>query len=457
MPWVGGDTGRMGADGDDSVLRETEQEALVNLRIVLELCAAGQIRCGERTGRPSSATIRVLGEHLRDGDFYPHVPIASYAWPLLLQAGGLAKLGGARLELTPKGRAALRGSAPEVVRGLWQRWLTHAPIDELSRIENIKGQRSTNTLSAVKPRRQLVAQALTRCCSVGEWVEIDTLFAKMQRGNMSPTIARNDRALWKLYLEDPQYGSLGYDGFHDWSLLEGRYTLAVIFEYAGTLGLVDLDYVDPAGARDDYRNNWGGDDLDALSRYDGLLAVRLNTLGAYAVGLTDTYVAPVGIAAGPSVLKVLPNLDIVATGDLSSTDRLLMSAYATQTADYTWTVSAKTLLTAVGVGRDLAEFVDFLAAHIDHDLPGTVTTLLQDVRRRAAQLTDLGYLRIIECQDPALAAIIAGDRWLRTICRRIGDRHLAVAAEHEAKFRATLISLGYVLTPGILKSTHSPL
>lgn len=79
----------------------------------------------------------------------------------------------------------------------------------------------------------------------------------MRRGNLSPTIARSDMALWKLCLEDPQYGSLGYDGYHDWTLLEGRYTLAVLFEYAGTLGLIDLDYVHPHGARDDFRDNWG--------------------------------------------------------------------------------------------------------------------------------------------------------------------------------------------------------
>ncbi|HEU5471893.1 MAG TPA: hypothetical protein VFV67_14675 [Actinophytocola sp.] len=62
---------------------------------------------------------------------------------------------------------------------------------------------------------------------------------------------------------DPQYGSLGYDGYHRWDILEGRYTLAVLFEYAVTLGLIDLDYVHPHGERDDFRDQWGGDDLDA--------------------------------------------------------------------------------------------------------------------------------------------------------------------------------------------------
>ena len=56
----------------------------------------------------------------------------------------------------------------------------------------------------------------------------------------------------------------------------------MLFEYAGTLGLIDLDYIHPGGARDDYRGNWGGDFLDALSRYDGLQSIRLNPLGAYA-------------------------------------------------------------------------------------------------------------------------------------------------------------------------------
>ena len=119
----------------------------------------------------------------------------------------------------------------------------------------------------------------------------------MRRGNLSPTVARSERGLWRLYLVDPQYGSLGYAGYADWPILEGRYTLAVLFEYAGTLGLVDLDYTDPVGARDDYHGNWGADDLDYLSRYDGLRAVRLNALGAYALGLTGNHQAPAANAA----------------------------------------------------------------------------------------------------------------------------------------------------------------
>lgn len=95
-------------DVDEHRVRLTAPEALVNLRTVLELCAAGDVKCSEKTCRPSAATIRTIDTYLTDGDFYAGEPIASFAWPLLIQAGGLARLEGTRLQPTPKGHAALR-------------------------------------------------------------------------------------------------------------------------------------------------------------------------------------------------------------------------------------------------------------------------------------------------------------------------------------------------------------
>ncbi|MCH5641233.1 MULTISPECIES: helicase-associated domain-containing protein [unclassified Gordonia (in: high G+C Gram-positive bacteria)] len=431
-------------DTDKSTeVRLTEQEALANLRTVLELCASGQLKCSAKTSRASAATVGLVASHLINGDFYPDDAIAAFAWPLLIQSGGLANLDGTRLALTPKGRAALGKPPADVIRDLWRRWLTHGVVDEFSRIDAIKGQRATNVLTAVKPRRATVAEGLA-ACPPGEWIEVDDLFSTMRRARLNPTIARSERALWKLYIIDAEYGSFGYDGYHDWSLLEGRYTLAVTFEYAGTLGLVDLDYRDPRGARDDYHDNWGSDFLDALSRYDGLRRIRLTPLGAYALGLTHTFV-PSDDVAETSSLTVLPNLDIVIPRGITTTEKLTLSAFAAQTADHVWTVSATTLTAALGAGRDLADFVAFLILRSDHELPSPLTTLINDVRRRGAQLTDLGHLRVIECADPAVAALIARDRRLRSLCRQLGDRFLTVAPENEPKFRTALLKLGYVL------------
>ena len=430
-------------DNETFQTRLTEHDVQLDLRTMLELCAAGKLRCSEKTSRPSAATMRIVTENLANGDFYDDDPIMAFAWPLILQAGGLAKLEGSKLQLTPKGRDALRKPPAEVLRLLWQRWLSHAVIDEFNRVEEIKGQRITNVLTAAKTRRQTVGLALATC-PPGEWIAVETLFATMQSHRMSPTVARTDRALWKLYLVDAEYGSLGYDGFHKWSILEGRYTMAVLFEYAATLGMFDVGYTEAAWARDDFRDNWGGDYIDALSRYDGLRVIRLTPLGSYILGLADEYL-PAAEPAASETLKVLPNLDIVATGVVPPADELLLSAYAEQTSDRVWAVSARSLLSAVDSGRSLTEFIAFLTQRSEHELPGTLTTLLDDVAGRIGQLTDLGHTRLIECGDPAVATLIARDRGLRGLCRLLGDRHLAVPIDQEVKFRKAVLKLGYVL------------
>jgi hypothetical protein len=37
-----------------------------------------------------------------------------------------------------------------------------------------------------------------------------------------------------------EYGSLGHDGFHSWDILQMRYLLCFLFEYAAALGIIDV-------------------------------------------------------------------------------------------------------------------------------------------------------------------------------------------------------------------------
>jgi len=427
-----------------ATLRLTEAQAQADLVAVLQLCGGGRLACSEKTRRPSAATVNAVAGVLSGGDFYPGEAIVAFAWPLLVQAAGLAELARGRLQLTARGRTALVKPPADTLKQVWRAWLGRAVLDEFSRVEHIKGQRATNVLTSAKTRRQNVSAALA-ACPPGAWIRVDDLFEQMRRDGLSPTVARSDRALWKLYISDAQYGSLGYAGFGDWSIVEGRYTLAVLFEYAATLGLIDVLYADPDGARGDFRDNWGTDDLPYLSRYDGLRAVRLNPLGVYALDLTGDYEPPADQAAPRQTLKVLPNLDIVATGDLPPADRLVLDAYADHTSDRVWTVGADTLLAALDAGRTPDQLRRFLQERAAHELPATLLTLLDDVTGRAAKLCDMGVVRLVECADPALATLIARDRKLRGLCTPVGDRYLAIAVEREADFRKALRGLGYAL------------
>jgi hypothetical protein len=264
-------------------VRGTGPDALSNLVAVLELAADGQLRCGPATRRPLAATVRLVEDVLVAGDYYDHrgegEPIAAFAWPMLLQAGGLARLCGRVLELTPRGEAVLARPSYQALGALWERWLRSVSQDEFGRIEAVRGQRRTGTLTAPGRRRAAVADGLAALVP-GVWVEVDALFAVLRAQPAPLVVAASPLTRWRLYLGDPRHGSLGPAGATAWNILEGRYALCALFEYAATLGVIDVAYAAARCARDDYRKLWGADSYDSLSRYDGLAAVRVNELGA---------------------------------------------------------------------------------------------------------------------------------------------------------------------------------
>jgi hypothetical protein len=270
------------------LIRCTAPDALSNLVAVLELAADGRLRCAAGTRRPLAATVRLVEDALVAGDYYGGPeddpggggePIAAFAWPMLLQAGGLARLDGSRLKLTRRGQEVLDRPSYPGVGALWDRWRGSVSQDEFSRVEAIRGQRKAGTLTPVARRRAAVAGGLA-ALEPGVWADVDAFFAILRTQADPLAVTVRPLARWGLYLEDPRHGALGPAGWRAWDLVEGRYALCVLFEYAATLGVVDVAYASPRGARGDYRGLWGAGQRDSLSRYDGLTAIRVSELGA---------------------------------------------------------------------------------------------------------------------------------------------------------------------------------
>ncbi len=436
-------------------VRETERSAQRELLAVLRLVDGGRVAVSDTTRKASSATIAAITAVLDGGDYYPFVPttdkwsdqnagpMRAFAWPLLIQAGGLAQRAGSRLTLTRAGRKALGEPAVETLTTLWERWADTSVFDELSRIECVKGQtgKGRRGLTAAAERRDAIAETLAEC-PAHRWIAADELLRLVRASDHDYAVSRDP---WRLYIGELQYGSLGYDGAA--GLLEERYLLCLLFEYAATLGMVDVAYVPPAGARRDYHNLWGTDDLPFFSRYDGLRFFRVTALGAYCLGAADDQ-TPAPAEVKP-VLRVLPNLEIAAIGaDLGPGDRLALDAYAIRTTDLIWQLQPGKLLAAIEAGRSVNEIRQFLSARSGAPLPDTVSRLLADVAERGARVHDRGLARLIECQDPALAALIANDPRTRTHCLRAGEHHLVVPASSEAAFRRNLRAVGFLLAFG---------
>jgi hypothetical protein len=441
----------------DLRIRQTTRAAVCNLQAMLRLVDAGEVRVGEKTGRPSDASMKTIVQILTDGDFYAPGEIEShkfdavqdfniqaFAWALLLQAGGLAKSSAGRLQLTPTGRKATARPAHETIRGIWEKWLDTKLLDEFNRIEVIKGQKvkGRGSLTAVAPRRHTVVDVLQECPSQ-KWITIEEFFRLIKARGESFLVSQSR---WSLYICELRYGSLGYDSDYSWEMLQGRFTLAFLFEYAATLGLIDVAYISPMVARNDYRGCWGTDDLSCLSRYDGLMFMRINALGAWCLGLAENYEAEV--ISSRSVLKVLPNLDVVASATpLSRGDILFLERFAERSSDAVWHLETAKILEAVEAGLTVAELADFLKTNSQEPLPQTVAIFLQDLQTKADQLADQGSARLIACKDAFVAQTLVNDRRLRKFCQLAGDRLLVFRAGDENAVRRALRELGYVLPP----------
>ena len=432
-------------------VKETERAAQHDLIAVLRLIDRGKVRASAKTSRVTAAGARAIAEVLQGGDFYAldeqlHDwgddvigPVKAFAWPLIVQSAGLAELAGTRLQLTAAGKKALTAPPQRAIRRAWNRWQKTRLLDEFNRVETIKGQKrkGKRNMTAVAGRRAAIVAALGEC-PAHTWIALDELSRFMRAAGHTFEVSRN---LWSLYIAEAHYGSLGYSGYGEWHIVQERYILAFLFEYVATLGLIDVAYIPPAGARTNYGDLWGVDDLSCLSRYDGLLSFRINALGAWCLGIAETY-EPTPFEERP-VLKVLPNLEIVATEVLSPADTLFLERIATPSSDFVWRIERSKLIEAAEQGYGVSDVVNFLRAKSGNALPDNVAIFFQEAAERTSSLVARGPALLIEAQDEVLAQLIAHDSRTRSLCMVAGERHLVVLADAESAFRRALHELGY--------------
>ena len=437
--------------------RAMEQPAAYDLFAVLRLVDQGKISVSAKTRRASAVSVQRIAEVLHGGDFFdPNQkkrksweqtigPIRAFAWPWLVQAGKLVQRRGSKLVLNKAGRAAFTAPPAETLRRIWQWWLKSTLLDEFSRMEDIKGQhrgRGKRTMTAVRHRRPLIDDALAEC-PVGDWVQVDEFFRFMEAAELDVSVTRDP---WRLYLVEMRHGSFGFAGNHEWSLLQGRYVLCLLLEYVATLGLVDVAFTDPHGARWDFQHMWGADDLEFLSRYDGLEYFRLNPLGAYCVGQTDEYEP--GSPPIRTALTLYTDLRVESATPLPPEELVVLETYARVESDGVWRLDLTRALTAVESGQDVTQLREFLDARDDQPLPEKVEGFIRSVELGARALKRKGPALLIECADKEIAERIAADRRAAKYCVRAGPRGLVVPARSEAAFRRAAHALGYALPAG---------
>jgi hypothetical protein len=441
------------------LVRKAAMEPVVrhDLPALLHLVDGGLISVSDKTGLATAASVRKIEATLMGGDFYndedeeglnkwdpgPLHPIRSYAWPLLLQTGGLAKRNGKKLDLTRKGRMALNAPFADTLKEVYGRWRDKGMLDEFRRINVVKGQAGKGRRMAAKAARRAVIEEALTFCPVGEWVQVDELFRYMQAQGHDFEVVHD---YWKLYVCDSHYGSLGYSGHHDFEILQGRYILVYLFEYLATLGMIDVAYTLPLGMRDDYRNIWGTDELKFFSRYDGLRYFRLNPLGAWCLNLCDEY-QPAESPEAP-LLTVSEDLQIDLVRTPEPGELLLLDRYAERISDQTWLLTPTAVFGALDQWQKPGVFLEFLEHHSEQPPGPAVVDLFAEIENRRLALRDGGGGRLLHCSNTKVVRLLTSDPATRDHCLKAGAKLLVIPEKAEKGFREGLHKLGYIFPAG---------
>jgi hypothetical protein len=214
-------------------------------------------------------------------------------------------------------------------------------------------------------------------------------------------------------------------------------------ESLATLGVLDVAYIYPHQLWPDLHDSLNGD-LPFCSRYDGLLYVRLNPLGAWGLAVTDRY--EVLVEDRPRPFRVLPNHDLVFLhGPPEAADRATLELLATPENDRVWKLDGVRMLSHLEAGGGLAELREFLEANAEGGLPPVVTEYLDQLATRAAACLGHREAVLVEWVDEALARTLATSTGLRGLCHHAGQHRLVVPAGKLTAFRNALKRLGYVL------------
>ncbi len=361
---------------------------------------------------------------------------------MIFQAADLADASGSTLELTKSGLAAFTQPPEVVIRDMWNRWLTHTQFDEFARINIVRGQQlhyQSFSLTEAASRRNMVELALNEC-TVGKWVSFNDLSTHIRAIGVKIESAYDPQLLRISGVVD---GFLGQDEHFNWKILEEPYLLCLLFEYAATLGLIDLAYTNLDGARNAHHKFPGGDSLKFFCRYDGLQFIRLTPLGEYCLGRTDSYQLPEPRVKTPT--RLLPDLRLVtAESEFVHYEKVFIECFAEPESDSLWRLDLIKSVDTLKNGYFTAENLrTFLAERDDQPMPERIEGFLRNIEIRSQAAERLGETVLYEFKDTEVAQHISTDKRTKEYCSFVYENVLGVCPASEKKFQDEVRKMGY--------------
>ena len=430
-------------DNEQLCHQETQQFTESELNTLVNTIKDKKLKISEKTGLPSKALLKKLSQQLNE-PYHEQasieddavINIKSFGWVQILRAASWVKETNGELQINVK-KVSLQQRHCDTVKVLFWDWKERSKLDELSRISEVKGQKGKGKryLTDTQMRREACIDTLKHC-PIGEWVALNDFLRLMTVTNNFFNVTLNPSYL---YIGDSTYGRLNDDTF-----LTDVYTRCLLMEYFATLGLIDIAYVEPENAQNNYFDEWMMDDLEYLSSYDGLKHLRLTKLGAYVLGVTESYTET--FASTQTSISLLPKHGVKFLQQPTSSEKFFMLSYADEIANDEWQLSTNKLLSHLENGGELADVQAFLIARDEQPyLPTEIEHLFKTLNKNKIAVKLEERCLLLKCSSEVIAKNIASAPSLKKWCQRVGKDQLIIPEGKEAVFRKLIHELKYAM------------
>jgi hypothetical protein len=425
---------------------ETEQAGLHDLIAYLRLVKEGKIPTDATSGRTNLAGLKQIAANLLQGDFFPlpldgkyraNQIIRPFGLDVFARESGLVKKG----KLSEAGLAFYQTQDVEILLEAFETWTRQGHFDELSRVSGLKGQRSRSARLTKPPiRREPIIEALS-WCPAGVWIELEDFYRaiKIWRFDFEVEVS----GLSNLYVVDKDYGVLYGDDY--WKVVKGLYVKVVLWEYLGSIGVLDLLYSHPEDTLPPVNAPVFEFSDEPLSPYDGLQYFRINNLGAYLLGQAGEYVPSQSLSQPLFIISADLTMTLTNPAELSPNQRSLLEQIAAPLTRRRYQLDTQRLLSTLEAGGDLDQLADFLQKRHAGPLPAEAQAWLEQMRQRSEAFKSGGPALLIKTKSADLLELVLADPVLQKFCYAVDQKTLVIPANKEKALHARLKELEYVI------------
>ncbi|RMG17232.1 MAG: hypothetical protein D6730_24230 [Bacteroidetes bacterium] len=383
----------------------------------------GKIKCG-KSGKPNANTYNSMRKSLGLQEFYPQDN-------KLLQALRTSLIANLWASLNPKTKQ-LKLSGAELLKHLFEQHYFSGKFNHSYLLLHLKG--TTRIHSYHINRLDLLYREMAREMQVGKWLSMENLFYWIYyRGYYNAAFDQGEAIQYAAYSSawgnEPVTRS-NYDRMVEWPSLKASFFLF------GAFGLFDLAYTQPDTSRPGET---------CFTPFDGLQYVRLNALGAYVFGLSDTY-QPVIVSREDIYQLSTDKLLIRLSEAASPADANRLLNFATPLGNNRYRVSNESFLKNCRDLQDLESQIQLFRQLVQQRPPRNWEAFFEQIKKRVEPLSLVQGVRVYQIPASSeLPGLIATDEKLKKLVWKAENYQIIIREKDVDKFKNRLKKFGYLI------------